>query len=334
MNKQQLIVLIIITLIAFLGVVLFTQIRKQANVGIQTSPSPTISQTLPPPFPSPVADAPLATYDTSLLKEAFPTSVPAYTVVSVTALEGAATRMANVLGFSGKPTIAKSPKGTYYSWANQLTSVVIGPDAQFVDFSSPTPKSLSPLTDPDAYFALRANTLISSLFPNLVVSTPTYAYYAPTQDSLNYTQRSNATAIEISYQPLLNNLPIFTLYPFQSKITIRYGSDKSLLYLSAPIYPPFNNSGSIMNIATLDEVKQKLSANQGVILYAYALGDENSWNPVRYSFSTIKITNAELAYYFDFARSSLSPIYVFYGTAPDVTTGKTVNIEVAASATP
>lgn len=327
-------VIIFIFFIIALLVALFVSRRQQSTK--QDTPAAQPSPTLPPPLPQPTFPTdsllPSPSYVMGTIADTFPKSLPVFIPQPGPTIQKEAERLASIFTISAAPTISTDPDGAvYYMWSAD-PGLIVGPNAQHVNYSRTAPTT-NPLLPPDSIFTSLGQQLASKVLPGYQTKLTSTLYYAPQVTDLNFVPRTTATAIQLTYLPVLGGIPLVAGAPKNSETTIRYNAAQTLLYYSGYIYPQFKESGQAP-IISLQEAGARLVAGKGGVVYAFSQADLNAHDTKWYQFSLASVVGAELAYYYDFKRKQLAPVFLFTSTAVDKTTGNKVDVVSAVSAIP
>ncbi|KKW10899.1 MAG: hypothetical protein UY48_C0028G0008 [Candidatus Gottesmanbacteria bacterium GW2011_GWB1_49_7] len=306
-----------------------TQISKEGPI-VQPTISPIVSPLPQPSFPAdPMVPSP--SYTLGAIADTFPRSLPVFTAQPVANEQVEVQRIAAVLGIQSPPAVDRAPEGAYYMWSTS-PGLFIGPGTQHVDYSAVAPTN-TPLASPDNTFVSAGMGLATRVLQWYQLKLTSTLYFAPQVTDLNFVPRQSATAIQLIFTPQLSGLPLIAGNPTTSGITIRYNASQSLLYFSGYTYPKFVASGATP-IISLEDAGRRLLSNQGTILSLSSAADINAHDTKWYQFSLATVSRADLAYYYDFAKKQLSPVFLFTGAAIDKTTGKQVDTTTAVSAVP
>ncbi len=237
--------------------------------------------------------------------------------------------MAQLFGFTGSPKTVNAG-GTRLYWSTNTSGLSIGPDGSRVSYSQTLPSSMPPLNQQDGYFANLAQQFLqkNNLLPARArLSLPQVRYFNPTtqaEEGLNYTDRAQATAIELTYTPALDGLPLYTEYPSDSVIVFRYDAAGKMFHFFSPLYPALIKSNATFPVVSTEEAKRRLMSGGGALLYVFADEDINAHDTKQYLFTISKIESTELAYYYERMKRVILPVYVFRGLAKDKNTNKDI----------
>lgn len=325
---------IVILLVGIVAMIVAFVVSRQSTLpGGSPTPTPTPKQQPTTPLPQPTFPdnsqfLPTASYSIGALGGEFPSSVPLYAMTAPINVQAETERIAPIFGVTGRPNIVTAADGTYSMWP----TLIIGPNARHVDYSIP-PGGTSPVQAAEASYTAPATQLASRVLQWFPLTVAGVQYYAPEGNDLNYVTRDKATAAEVSLVPTLEGFPLIVGSPSTSRTVVRYSSQGKLLYYSGYVYPKPEKKEAVP-ILSVAQASTRLTDGRGVMLSAVSPQDLNAHDTKWYQFSLVSVRRVELVYYFDFAKFQLSPVFLFYGTAADKTTGKQVDTVTAVSAIP
>lgn len=323
MNKARIFLLFSIFVVISAAVIFFVSRRQGAPAATLPSPEPTV-RLLPPSLPSPQLGLPSVRYEAPSAPSALPKEAPGYRVIQQTNPAILAGQLASLFRFFGNPEVSESKEGSYYAWSSDQSGVLVGPGASRITYSSPHPQNLGPLASPDSDVVVLSQNLISSVSPGALSSSPQIRYYTTSSDRIIYTTRPQAKGIELTFVPLLDQLPLFSGQPQTSRAILRYDSTKTLRYFSSPVYRSIQKTGKTVSLVSYETILQRIARAEAILYHALAPQDISEPDTKFYSFSSVSITRFEIGLYIDQNSNTVFPVVVVYGITTDKVTNKEV----------
>jgi hypothetical protein len=329
MTKKRTLVMLLIALVAlFVG--LFWSRRGQKPVS-QQPPAPTSQFVEQPALPSPV----YTTQSNYLVNvtEAPQKTLPIYVVVSKPAIKSVASSFAASLNLPEQPKEISSTRGTIYLWSGNNQSVVANEGLLNIAYAG-TGKIGGLLNKPIETYYSRAEQLVAPLRLSsspirLIPKNP--RYFNPNAGGANEVNSSSqATSVQLNYQYVLNDVPIYTQTTTNPGLTVRLSSDGDVLSFSATVLPTIAPSTADASVISYNEAAARLAKGEGrlVDLVSADPGDQPYYFD---SPPTITdVNNVELVYYYATGQSAIVPVYAFRGTGK--VNNKTVNTTTLVSA--
>jgi hypothetical protein len=195
--------------------------------------------------------------------------------------------------------------------------LVLGGDPLEITYNTPVVDPNIPLQFSDEEYELAAQNYFKkySLIPtNTILSNPTVEYFISELTHIDSAaDRSKATRVRISYQLLVNGLPVYARDPNQASFSIDIAGNKDLIMLSAIYFQQITVTDTGVELIPFAEAQQRIEANVNVLFSNQFTGDTFGSDAQPRQIKYTKIYALTPGYYYTPSQTTLTPIYALYG---------------------
>lgn len=316
------------------AVVFFIQ-QKRTAVEPPRQPAPVVEAPL---FPSPEVES-QPTYAVGQITKAFPPAIPIYSLGAQPNAAAAGAALASALGFDAPPQNLSKSAIPFFVWTKNLASLTVSGDPLVFSYqsgASPSTKPLGPDLSRIANFAkqyLQKNSLLPS--PPLLLDPVEPRFFAPKGSVLNQLPTAaGATLVEIRFNYLLENLPLFSRLPDAPSVSVILDAEGSVVSFVVYRYPLVEQASKTTPIISAKEATNRLTGGSGVLLSVSSEDELNKETETTVALSSSAINEVGLGYYYSPGKATLAPVFVFGGTGINDLDNRGIKTTTVVSALP